>query len=113
MPPDKEIYKFRTYIRNINKRRNKDVDIDADYLQEIWRQQNGICVYSGFKLLLIDTHKKQDPRFLASVDRIDPTQGYIRGNVQFISASMNYAKSTLTHEQMIEFIQLLLAKTEH
>jgi hypothetical protein len=43
----------------------------------------------------------------ASLDRIDPKKGYVKGNIQFISMSCNYAKNNMTHTEMLRFIDLI------
>ena len=45
---------------------------------------------------------------MASVDRIDSSKPYIKDNIQFVSRNMNYAKNIMSHEQMLEFIKLII-----
>jgi hypothetical protein len=111
-----ELSPFKYYVRKARMRSKLGThDIDETYLKSLWEKQMGACVYSGIALTLNDPYTRErsgesnDPRFLASLDRIDSAQGYVRGNVHFISASLNLAKSTLSHEQFVEFITLIRA----
>ena len=47
---------------------------------------------------------ENDIRFTASLDRIDSSKDYIKGNIQFISLAMNYMKAQMSHEQTLELI---------
>lgn len=40
----------------------------------------------------------------ASLDRIDSTKGYVKGNVQFVCRAINLAKSTFSDADMKNFI---------
>ena len=42
-----------------------------------------------------------------SVDRIDNSKGYIKGNIQFVALPINYLKGELTHEQTIEVLKTI------
>ena len=44
---------------------------------------------------------------MASIDRINSSKGYVRGNIQYVSRNINYAKGILTHQQMLDFISLI------
>ena len=98
---------FRYTLRNA-KKRFKEFNLDLEYLKELWETQKGICPYTKIKLSLpeySDTIK--DARIRASLDRIDSNKGYIKGNVQFISTSINYMKNNLSHEETIEFLKTI------
>lgn len=99
---------FNYYLRNCKKRLKHQIDIDLKYLEDLWNKQNGLCAYTGIKLIL-NTHLKivKDYRYTASLDRIDSNLGYVKGNVHFVSACINFMKNSLTHEQTIEFINLI------
>lgn len=101
-----ELTPFSYSMRSIRSR-YKDYDVDSQYLKEIWDSQNGICPYSGIKLVLpeFNNTNKNDVRYRASVDRIDSSLGYIRGNIQFISTPINYMKNTMSNEDTIEYLK--------
>lgn len=64
-----------------------DIQIDLDYLMQLYKDQNGKCALSGLEL----THKMDD-HFAASVDRIKENVGYVPGNVQLVCQAVNFAK---------------------
>ena len=47
----------------------------------------------------------------ASLDRIDSSKGYIKGNIQFISTPINYMKSTMTDSEVKSFLKLISSFT--
>lgn len=89
------------------KRRSKDYNITLDDLLNQWNKQKGICPYTGLKLIPPRKSKDWPIYYKASLDRIDSNIGYNVGNIQFISATANYAKWSMTHEEMISFCKLI------
>lgn len=105
----KENREFKYCLKTIKIKGRKNCLIDLKDLKEIWDNQNGVCVYSKIKLTL-PTHQNYTPDVnykVASVDRIDSSQPYTKNNIQFVSRTINYAKNTLSHEEMCDFINLL------
>ena len=100
-----EFTPFRYTLRNA-KKRFKEFDLDLEYLKKVWEDQNGICPYSKIKLILPEYEKtlKEDPQHRASLDRIDSSKGYVKGNIQFVSTSINYLKGEMSHEEITNFI---------
>lgn len=92
------------------KKRFKEVTITLEDLLEVWNNQDGICKYTGLKLLHPKDSKGYSMMYKASLDRVDSSLGYIKGNIQFISATANLAKGTMTHEGMLTFCKII---TEH
>jgi hypothetical protein len=64
------------------------------------RMKDGYALYSKIK---------KDPIYSASLDRIDSNKGYEKGNIQWISRSMNYMKNDMT-DQEVRFILNLIKK---
>lgn len=89
------------------KQRVKDHDIDLDDLLKQWKQQKGICPYTGIKLLHPRDAKDKPLMYKASLDRIDSNQGYVADNIQFVSACANLAKNSMSHDEMIEFCKVV------
>ena len=112
-----EYTKFRYHFRNI-KQRHHDVDITIDDLKEQWDIQRGICEFSGVNLILSSYGKIcENQIYTASVDRIDSNKGYIKGNIRWVSRSINYMKNNMSDDMVWELCNLikenLLKKGSH
>lgn len=79
----------------IRRSREIPVEITCEYLDNLWKQQEGRCAYTGRYLTIL-----QD----ASVDRIDSTQGYIEGNVEWVHKDVNKAKMALTKSEFLKMV---------
>lgn len=100
-----EFSDFRWYMKVIKQRRHV-IDIDLNYLKNLWEIQKGICPITGWKLIpKSHTYIKNETLTIyhASLDRIDSNKGYIKGNVRFISVMANMAKNSWTDVELIEF----------
>lgn len=86
-------------------------DIDVVYLKELWEKQNGICPYTGIKMILPETttHNVRSPK-KASLDRIDSSKEYVRGNVEFVCCAVNLAKNSFTRDEMKEFFSEIVVE---
>lgn len=84
-----------------------EINIDAVYLKEQWERQNGICPYTGLQMVLPKTSADYHIKSLrkASLDRIDSSKGYVKGNVEFVCMAINLAKRNHTKEDMMSFIK--------
>lgn len=83
-------------------------DLDADYLMSIYTDK---CPFLGIALRVCSEAGSHDHS--PSVDRIDPTQGYIKGNVRWVSKLFNGMKQNLTDEEMLYFCQKIVNKYKH
>lgn len=90
--------------KNANSRKyisvNKDcvkseINITEEYLNELYEIQGRKCYYSG-----VSFSKDYRP----SVDRIDSSKGYIKGNVVICEDKINIMKSNLSIEEFKERI---------
>ena len=73
-------------------RRNKihDIDVTADFLEELYNKQGGLCYYTR-------TPFTEDDK--PSVDRIDSNKGYTQDNVVICKSSINFMKQAYSMEQ--------------
>lgn len=82
---------FNIYILRA-RQRGHECDIDLKYLYGLWIEQNGHCPLTGWELSLQTRNRSfRLSMYHASLDRIDPNKGYIKGNVRFISIMANLA----------------------
>ena len=96
-------------VRSRSKNKNRECDIDLNYLKEVWERQEGKCPYLKRKLILPLTdqsHDKTNPNLIASLDRIDSSKGYVRGNIQFISTTLNFAKNKYDEKVLLNLIEM-------
>ena len=105
---------FRTCFRIARNRARlygKAFTITLDDLIARWRKQDGVCPYTGWKMVLPTSSAQynlmgKSPRN-ASLDRIDSAEGYTPKNVQFVCYMANVAKNDFSHEEMLEFCRVI------
>lgn len=80
-------------IKNNAEVRSLQFEVDMEYLWNLFLEQNGKCKLSGMELSLKRKNSKGEKiERTASLDRIDSTQGYIVGNVQWVHKVINQLK---------------------
>ena len=79
------------------KGRNKEIDIDSQYLKNLFEEQNETCALSGIKL----------DRKNMSLDRIDSSIGYVKGNLQWVHKIINRMKTDLSQDEFINLCKLV------
>lgn len=67
-----------------------DLDLDEDYLWDLLNSQGRKCAMTGLDFVV----EKKHP-LCPSLDKIEPSKGYIKGNVQWLSWAVNRAKNDL------------------
>lgn len=96
-----------TFLHAIRKRAkmNKiEFSVSKEYLWDMFIKQDKKCALSGIPITLSSKNRKSTARYdliTASIDRIDPSFGYIEGNVQWVHKIVNIMKNTLSQEQFI------------
>jgi hypothetical protein len=102
--------KFRPMLRKA-KQRPKDFDLTLEHLKDVWDSQGGICPFTGFELEFRTYDGESDTPLnikSASLDRIDNSKGYVKGNVRFVSVMFNFARNKFSDEEVIEFAQAVI-----
>jgi hypothetical protein len=76
------------------------IDIDFDYLLNIWNSQKGACYYTGMPL----NFDKNEWR--VSIERTNPSLGYIQGNVVLTCIELN-SSVQWSHEKIDTMLGIL------
>jgi ribosomal protein L37E len=83
--------------RHRAKKKGWDFEFTIEEAMEIWRNQNGECAVTGFPM----THSMENFEFSASIDRMDNSLGYTKGNVRLVCARVNMMRNTLDAEMFL------------
>ncbi|MGB3654265.1 MAG: hypothetical protein WBA41_24070 [Rivularia sp. (in: cyanobacteria)] len=101
---------FRNHLkvmRKSAKHRKHECSVTLPNLKQLWEKQKGICLYTGWNLLLLPSTTDYQNATLtidrASVDRIDSSLGYTPENIQFVAVIANFAKNIFTEQDLITF----------
>ena len=86
---------FTRMLWQLHKRKHGCTLTVAD-LTSMWYVQGGVCVLTG-ELMVLGGYAGRS-MYRASVDRINPGLGYIRGNVRLVCAWANIARYVLNDE---------------
>lgn len=81
-------------------------DIDKDFLMNLFIIQKGLCAISKETLLI---EPKQFHSL--SLDKIDPNQGYIKTNVQWVSWIVYRAKGDMSQDMFINMCKTITEKS--
>jgi hypothetical protein len=87
--------------------RNFAFQVSIQYLWDLFLQQKRQCQYT--KRTLVFAATRQD-RGTASLDRIDSSKGYVKGNVQWVHKDVNMMKRNFSEKQ---FLQLCKEVTQN
>jgi hypothetical protein len=88
-----------TKRRSDAKKKGTPFKISFDHVCHLLSKQQGRCAYSGQPLEFAPNSNN-----LVSIDRINSNKGYIYGNVQLITADINYAKNDMSHDRFLAMV---------
>ncbi len=77
----------------------------AQYIAELLVTQNGRCKLSGLFLQWDEMHT--DAELLCSLDRIDSSKGYVRGNLQIVCRFINRWKGSSDNDNFLRLLDLV------
>lgn len=84
------------------KKKGWDFDLDKDYIKSIWPVDN-LCPVYKTPFVMCETNSNQN----ASLDRIDSSKGYVKGNVMVISWRANNLKSDASLHELEVLVEYL------
>jgi len=74
-------------------------NINRRYIEQLWEEQGGLCYYTGLPM----TRTPDDRNNSVSLDRVDSTKGYVRGNIVLCRSAINFMKR---HHGLNHFVEL-------
>lgn len=86
--------------------RDIEYDVSIEYLERLFKEQDGKCAYSGVSLSFEDSLRER-PDATASLDRTDPSRGYVVGNVKWVHKDINRMKMSLSEDRFLELCCLV------
>jgi hypothetical protein len=98
---------FLNVCRTRSKKNNSYCDLDIEYLLNLWKSQNERCPYTGLVMILpssTTSFSKDKSLKKVSLDRIDSSKGYIKGNVEFVTQFINLAKNNYSKTDVVNII---------
>jgi hypothetical protein len=85
------------------KRRALDFEVSIEFLWELFECQNGRCALTGIPLTFPETMSTASILLsTASLDRIDSSEGYVEGNVQWVHKHVNLMKNRFDQNYFIQ-----------
>lgn len=72
-----------------------------NHLIELWDKQNNKCYYTGIEMVLHGY--KENVRNSMTIDRIEPSKGYVEGNIVLCCSIVNKIKQDLSLEELLNW----------
>lgn len=104
-----------TAIKNSSIRRKMEFNLTMDYLWDLFLKQKRTCAISGTELQFgtyAVVRDKENRMPTASLDRIDSTKGYVKGNVQWVHKIINLMKMDLSEPDFLKWCQTVVEHTK-
>ena len=88
-------------------------DLTRDEIMDMFEEQGGRCYYSDIKLNVVksDASRTHDPLKM-SLDCVDSTLGYVKGNVVWCAYCVNALKLKMSKESMIDICRAIVKKAD-
>ena len=94
------------------RKRKLAFEINIEEGWALYENQNRCCALSGLPLEMKAPWDNANRRYhntrTASLDRIDPTKGYVRGNLQWVHKEINHMKSDTAQSRFLELCQAVV-----
>lgn len=73
---------------------------------DLYERQEGLCALSGVKMTYTAGSGRVSTNI--SIDRIDSSKGYLRGNVQFVCGVVNIMKQDMQQKDLYSWCKAIL-----
>lgn len=93
------------YGSNRRKKGKFPINIDIKYAWRLYKKQDGKCALSGVSIKFGSYDLKEETT--ASLDRIDSSRGYVKGNVQWVHKTVNKMKQDLEQDVFLSFCKTI------
>ena len=93
---------YWTHLENNAIKRNLEFSISQQYAWRIFQRQKQKCCLTGWEIQLTSFSSKTKHLQTASLDRIDNSKGYIKGNIQWLHKHVNQMKHKYENEYFIK-----------
>jgi hypothetical protein len=101
---ERRVRLWQNTLLHDSKRRKIGHTLTVNDINEIFKNQNGLCYW--FNVPLIPSDKKKHPQ-QPSLDRIDGNKGYTKDNVVLCCYSANIGRNENDLETWLNFIEVL------
>ena len=95
-------------LRDLKSNLGHELTITLDDIKQLWEDQDGRCHWLGIKMSLEDVDIKNSP-FAPSVERVDSSIGYVKGNVVLASRFANRGRGAYDDENFKKRLDNLLS----
>lgn len=110
---DPFISSYLNRVKNRAKSTKKEFNLTVKYVEELYLKQNKQCALSGECIEFLKSWKKNlgynNYQCTASLDRIDSSKGYIKGNVQWVHKEVNWMKNALDEARLLELCKKIIS----
>lgn len=98
---------WNSIVRGANGRKGRkslELNITINDAWDLFLKQNRKCALSGIDLYF---GKRNIDNTTASLDRINSSKGYIKGNIQWVHKDINYMKRIYSNQYFIDMCKLI------
>ncbi len=104
---------FLASIKASAKRRKWEWSVSNEYIWNLFLEQDRKCKYTGIELFFSRNnleHRMGEAN--ASLDRIDPSVGYVEGNLQWLHKRINVMKGNMEEQEFLDFCEAVTYKNK-
>lgn len=105
---------FLSSIKAGAKSRGIDFLVTKEYIWRLFIAQDRKCRYTGIPIFFSRNNIEHAMGHgTASLDRIDPSKGYIEGNVQWVHKRVNMMKGNMQEQEFLDFCEAIIKQNKN